>query len=105
MTVDLSGDLAFVDGVASVTLTPRNPSGVDITGVTSVRRSINRKELMMLPEGANPLDHTSFRVAGLSSEPQQGWYVTEADGEKWTVLAVDKLPLSAGHRLLCTKQK
>jgi hypothetical protein len=102
--VDIDSDLDYVDGIATVTLHPRNPQSSDIPNVDAVRDVLTRRELSIVSDIADPSQAVAFEIQG-TNEPYQGWHVTEADGTKWTVLSVDKLPLSAGHRLVCVKQK
>jgi hypothetical protein len=101
MNLSLADDWRLVDGIETVTFTPRNPIGAAVAGVRALRRVLTRHEISAMAElGVEP-DDLVWHLWTETLEgavPQNGDTITDAAAVTWTILVLAKTTLETRWR-------
>lgn len=110
-TVDLSGDLAQVDGLETVTTITIKGHSSDTT-LSSVanclRRALNKSDLAFLGQLGIASTELVWNVPNSGITPNElkpGDTLTDSTGAVWLVRFADKLSLGARWRCFCVRQR
>ena len=89
---DIASDYLVMDGVALVTLTPRNPTGTPITTCRALRLPLGKNLVGVAVNGTElQADDVVFdmwvsTMGASPPEPRRGDEIKEADNTKWAVI-------------------
>ena len=105
---DIANDFALFDGLETVTLTPRNPTGAAVANVKGLRR-VQRQANIAASPGEMPSEPTDLVwhlwTASLGGAvPKNGDTLTDSAGVVWTILELHKTTLGTRYRAVCRKQ-
>lgn len=104
----IAADFAsLADNTETVTLTPQNPAATAITGITALRRALQRRDMDAVAGLSVENDvivwHLPSSALG-STAPKQGDIIT-AGSEVWTILSAEKQTLGTRWRFVCVKRR
>ncbi|MBT7069655.1 MAG: hypothetical protein HN975_02040 [Anaerolineae bacterium] len=103
--IDYSNDYEFVDGIEEISLTPQNPTGAEITGISAVRSTVDRKEKQQFASIGTNTGDVLFVIylATTSTEPVEGDLITDDEDVDYIVNAVRTLADLGQARTFCSQ--
>jgi hypothetical protein len=105
---DIASDYELMDGVETITFTPRGGSAV--TGVSALREPITRQTDIMQASIGHEQRGTIWNlwpasaVGMASADVKPGATITEAGGTAWRVVSASKETLSTRWRCICVEE-
>lgn len=118
LATDIENDFLLIDGVESVTLTPKRRTVSPLTGVKALQRQLTRSDLQLIGDALtldsewavwhvwNSRGTGSTRVlANTGAEPRLGDWLTSAAGVTWIVQSLTYSPQTTRWRLICQRAR
>ena len=106
ISLDYSGDHAFVDGIETITLTPQNPAATAVTGVKARRSSKTKAAISPgVSFSSEPVSETWFIWSGplSSTVPKPGDKLTDVNTVVWIIQTVQTRDDGAQYSCFATQ--
>lgn len=96
------GDWAHIDGIESVSVTPKNRSGSVMSGIRALRGDLDKREAAAIGPGLLELDYQVFTLWAATitgGEVRRGDELTDSDDDEWLIHSISEQ--AVGTQLRC----
>lgn len=114
---EIANDYEEIDGVETVTLTPKNRSVQPLTNVKALQRQLTRADVQLIGDALaigsewaawnvwNSRGALSAVLSNQGAEPRLGDWLISASGVAWVIKNIVYSPLTTRWRLICERAR